>query len=203
MPANYVLAPFPSLTSVATFSRPAAPWPPPSLPPRLRPLPSIHNPIGKGNSDAPAPPVVAVAAAFGSWQACSKRGRGGARWEGRGGGGGGRGKFQLRLKKADRPALVRGRAVWRARRPGGRQVVFFTGKGISETRPYLGGRRGGEEEEGRLTVHTIKQAVCSEAGRVQTVFRHHSVAAVLPQARHRKEGRKEGRRKKCSADFSC
>ena len=130
---------------------------------------------------------------------------------GRGGGGGGRGKFQLRLKKADRRSFAVGRCGERGdrARAGGKSSsspvkefrklgpTWAVGRAIEGGVSWL--TRGGEEEEGRLTVHTIKQAVCSEAGRVQTVIRHHSVAAVLPQARHRKEGG----RKKCSADFSC
>ena len=145
MPANYVLAPFPSLTSVATFSRPAVRCPLP--PPRLHPLPSPP-------SITPSGRATVTRRRRRLWRLRRHLGRGkhvasgeeeearGGRGRG-GGGGGGRGKFQLRLKKADRRSFAVGWCGERGdRAAGGRQVVFFTGKGISETRPYLGGREG-------------------------------------------------------------
>ena len=69
-----------------------------------------------------------------------------------------------------------------AGREGGRQVVFFTGKGISETRPYLGGRanvsclmgdwRGRRRRRKRegLTVHTIEQAARRQTGRAECIL---------------------------------
>ena len=90
--------------------------------------------------------------------------------------GGGRGRRRARKVPAQveesRPANWQPQPGTRAGRAAGRQVVFFTGEGISETRPYLGGecdsyltdwRRRRRTREGLLYIQSSKQPARRQA----------------------------------------